>query len=307
MTQLSTMAGLNYAHLRYFWTVARESNLTRAARKLHVSQSAVSVQLKKLEDELGQRLFDRKGRGLELNRAGRVALDYAESIFELGEELVEVLEHEARAARQSLKVGVLATLSRNFQIGFLGPLFDREEVVVTVRSGAVDDLIPRLIAHELDVILSNSVPARAEGDTWVAHTIAQQAIGLIGRPPVRKGRSVKELLTEEPLVVPTVESAIRTAFDALCERVGVSPRIHAEIDDMAMLRLVTIRHRGLAVIPPIVVRDEIRSGVLIEHQQLPGIVEPFMAITVPRHMKNPLVAELLGEGGFDPTPELPVA
>jgi LysR family transcriptional activator of nhaA len=294
---------LSYPHLRYFWTVAREGNLTRAARKLRVSQSAVSVQLKKLEDALGQRLFERKGRGLELTRAGRLALDYAESIFALGEELVDVLEHEAQAARQTLKVGVLATLSRNFQIRFLGPLLDRDDVVVGVRSGAVDDLIQRLIAHELDVVLSNYVPARTEGDTWVAHTIAQQAVGLIGRPPVDEGRSVAELLTEEPLVVPSAESGIRTAFDSLSDRLGVEPRIHAEIDDMAMLRLVAIRHRGLAVIPPIVVRDEIRAGTLVEHRQLEGIVEPFMAITVPRRMRNPLLAELLETGRADPTDE----
>jgi LysR family transcriptional activator of nhaA len=295
------VAGLSYAHLRYFWTVAREGNLTRAARKLRVSQSAVSVQLKKLEDELGQRLFDRKGRGLELTRAGRLALDYAESIFELGDELVAVLEDEARAARRSLKVGVLATLSRNFQIGFLGPLFDREDVIVTVRSGAVDDLIQRLVAHELDVVLSNYVPARAEGDTWVAHTIAQQAVGLIGRPPVRAGRSVEELLREELLVVPSVESGIRTAFDSLCERIDVSPRIHAEVDDMAMLRLVALRHPGLTVIPPIVVRDEIRAGTLVEHLQLPGIVEPFIAITAPRRKRHPLLTEVLDGGALDPT------
>lgn len=297
------MPELSYPHLRYFWTVAREGNLTRAARKLRVSQSAVSVQLKKLEDALGQRLFERKGRGLELTRAGRLALDYAESIFALGEELVDVLEHEAQAARQTLKVGVLATLSRNFQIRFLGPLLDRDDVVVGVRSGAVDDLIQRLIAHELDVVLSNYVPARTEGDTWVAHTIAQQAVGLIGRPPVDEGRSVAELLTEEPLVVPSAESGIRTAFDSLSDRLGVEPRIHAEIDDMAMLRLVAIRHRGLAVIPPIVVRDEIRAGTLVEHRQLEGIVEPFMAITVPRRMRNPLLAELLETGRADPTDE----
>lgn len=291
------MTELSYAHLRYFWTVAREGNLTRAARKLRVSQSAVSVQLKKLEDALGQRLFERKGRGLELTRAGRVALDYAESIFSLGDELVDVLEQEERAARQTLKVGVLATLSRNFQIRFLGPLFDRQDVIVHVRSGTVDDLIQRLTAHELDVVLSNYLPARSEGDTWVAHTIAQQAIALIGRPPVDPTRTVAELLAEEPIVAPSPESGIRTAFDTLSDRLGVVPRILAEVDDMAMLRLVAIRHPGLAVIPPIVVRDELRAGTLVVHRQLPDIVEPFMAITVPRRMRNPLLAELLGTGG----------
>ncbi len=107
------VSGLSYAHLRYFWMVAREGSLTRAAHRLRITQSAVSVQLKKLEDDLGQRLFERRGRGLVLTNAGRIALDYAESIFALGEELVEALEQEGRAARQTLHVGVLATLSRN--------------------------------------------------------------------------------------------------------------------------------------------------------------------------------------------------
>jgi len=293
MSQFAGMPELSYPYLRYFWVVAREGNLTRAARKLRVSQSAVSVQLKRLEESLGQRLFARKGRGLELTRAGRLALDYAESIFTLGDELLEVLDHEARAARQTLKVGVLATLSRNFQIGFLGPLLDREEVIVTVRSGAVADLIQRLTAHELDVVLSNYVPARREGDTWVAHTIGQQAVSLIGRPPVDPDRSVSELLSNAALVVPSVESGIRTAFDSLAERLGVTPHVHAEVDDMAMLRLVARRHRGLAVIPPIVVRDEIAAGTLVEHGQLPGIFEPFLAMTVPRRTRHPLLDELL--------------
>jgi len=292
---------LSYPHLRYFWTVAREGNVTRAARKLRVSQSAVSVQLRKLEDALGQLLFERKGRGLELTRAGRVALDYAESIFALGEELVTTLEHEARVARQTLEVGVLATLSRNFQIGLLGPLFDREDVIVRVRSGAVDDLIQRLTAHELDLVLSNYAPARGQGDTWVVHTLSEQAVGLIGRPPVRADRSLERLLTETPLVVPSAPSGIRTAFDTLCDRLEVRPQIHAEIDDMAMLRLVALRHPGMTVIPPIVVRDEVRAGTLVEHRQLPGIVEPFLAITAPRRMRNPLLVELLGGALSKPT------
>lgn len=287
------MRDLNYPHLRYFWMVAREGNLTRAARKLRVTQSAVSVQLKKLEESLGQRLLERKGRGLVLTQAGRVTLDYAESIFTLGDELLDVLDQGARAARQTVKVGVLATLSRNFQIAFLAPLLDRGDVHIAVRSGAVVDLIQRLTAHELDVVLVNHVPARAEGDSWVTHTIDEQPVSLIAPPPVDESRSLKDLLKEEPLVVPSVESGIRTAFDSLAERLGVKPRILAEVDDMAMLRLVARRHQGLAVIPPIVVRDEIAAGTLVEHQQLPGLFEQFIAITAPRRMPHPLLPDLL--------------
>ncbi|MEO1338402.1 MAG: LysR family transcriptional regulator, partial [Myxococcota bacterium] len=279
------MTELSYAHLRYFWMVAREGHLTRAARKLRVTQSAVSVQLKKLEESIGAKLFERKGRGLELTSAGRVALDYAENIFTLGDELLEALQDETKAAQRTLRVGVLATLSRNFQIGFLGPLIDAGDVRVRVQSGTVNELVARLGAHELDVVLSNYAPARLEGDLWLTQTIDEQPVSLIGRPPVDATQPIEVLLCAAPLVVPSVESGIRTAFDALTDRLGVKPTFHAEVDDMAMLRLVARQYSGLSVLPPIVVQDELKAGDLVEHARLPGIVESFVAITMPRRMR----------------------
>jgi len=286
------MTELSYAHLRYFWMVAREGHLTRAARKLRVTQSAVSVQLKKLEESIGAKLFERKGRGLELTSAGRVALDYAENIFTLGDELLEALQDETKAAQRTLRVGVLATLSRNFQIGFLGPLIDAGDVRVRVQSGTVNELVARLGAHELDVVLSNYAPARLEGDLWLTQTIDEQPVSLIGRPPVDATQPIEVLLCAAPLVVPSVESGIRTAFDALTDRLGVKPTFHAEVDDMAMLRLVARQYSGLSVLPPIVVQDELKAGDLVEHARLPGIVESFVAITMPRRMRHPLLTPL---------------
>jgi LysR family transcriptional regulator, transcriptional activator of nhaA len=286
-------AQLNYHHLHYFWAVAREGNLTRAAEKLHVSQSAVSVQIKKLEESLGRELFERTGRQLALTEAGRVALDYADSIFDMGRELLGVLESQRTSAQRSLRVGVLATLSRNFQLGFLAPLLNRDDATVLVRSGPLEDILRRLEAHQLDVVLTNVVPARTEASSWVPHTIDEQPVSLISRPSARRARSLRALLAEEPIVVATVESSIRTAFDALAERLDVTPRVVAEVDDMAMLRLLAREHRGVTVIPPIVVQDELADGTLVELTQLPGLVEPFSAITVPRRAPNPLLLDLL--------------
>jgi LysR family transcriptional activator of nhaA len=287
-------AALNYHHLHYFWAVAREGNLTRAAEQLGVSQSAVSVQIKRLEEQLGQKLFDRGGRTLQLTEVGRVVLDYADAIFGMGRELVGVLHERSAGARKTLRVGVLSTLSRNFQISFLEPLLNRADVRVTVRSGALEDILQRLRAHRLDVVLTNVVPAREAGDRWVPHTLAQQPVSLIGRPRPRRPRRLRTLLEREPLVVPTPESSIRTGFDGLVARLGVEPTIAAEIDDMAMLRLFARSHEGLSVIPPIVVKDELREGSLVEVTQLPELVEPFSAITVPRRSPNPLLMDLLG-------------
>jgi LysR family transcriptional regulator, transcriptional activator of nhaA len=142
------VAELNYHHLRYFWAVAHEGNLTRAAERLHVSQSAVSVQIQKLQQQLGHELFERRGRKLVLTEAGSIALDYADTMFELGDELVGTLG-ESGVTRRVLRVGALATLSRNFQLRFLQPLLNRDDVELVLRSGSLGDLLRSLETHQL--------------------------------------------------------------------------------------------------------------------------------------------------------------
>jgi LysR family transcriptional activator of nhaA len=291
---------INFHHLHYFRAGARERNLTRAAERLHISQSAVSVQIRKLEDELGHALFERRGKQLVLTEAGRIALDHADAIFAMGEELVGTLREHGRE-RVVLRVGSMATLSRNFQLQFLEPLFGRDDVEIVVRSAGFADLLRNLEAHHLDVVLANTVPPRDAATPWVAHAIAEQAVSLVGRPRrTRRKRELAEILASEPLVLPTRETGIRIAFDALLDRLGVRPRIAAEVDDMAMLRLLAREQLGLAVVPSIVVRDELEGGVLAEIAHLPGLVESFYAITLLRRFPNPLLADLVRAAGHEP-------
>ncbi len=288
------MDHINFHHLRYFWAVAREGNLTRAAERLHVSQSAVSVQIQKLERQLGHALFDREGRRLVLTEAGRIALDYADTVFELGDELVGTLGERGGVARRVLRVGALATLSRNFQIGFFQPLIGRDDVELVIRSGVLSDLLQELEAHRLDLVLANVAPLRSSSTTWVPHLIAEQPVSLVGHPEHhKKGRRLVDILSTEPLLLPTVESSIRTGFDALVARLGVRPRIAGEIDDMAMLRLMARESRALGVVPPIVVRDELADGELVEIRRLPDLHETFYAIAASRRFPNPLIQELV--------------
>ena len=290
---------LNLKHLRYFWAVAHEGNLTRAAARLHVTQSAVSIQIKTLEEDLGSALFERRGRQLVLTESGRIALDHADAIFGLADELVSTLR-EGALEQRVLRVGAVATLSRNFQFGFVKPLLHRKEVEVVIRSGSLRDLLRNLEAHQLDVVLATSSPTRDAATSWTPHAIARQPVSLIGRPDyARDARSLDELLRDEPLVLPTAESGIRAGFDALVESMNIRPRIAAEIDDMAMLRLMAREHHGLAVIPPVVVKDELELGVLAEVEQLPHLHETFFAITLQRRFPNPLLAELISERSDD--------
>ncbi len=286
---------MNYNHLRYFWAVAHDGNLTRTAERLNLSQSALSTQIKTLEERLGHALFERRGRALHLTEAGRIALDHADTIFATGAELLGTL-NQTGAARKALRVGALATLSRNFQIGFLRPLLGREDVDVILRSGTASALMRGLESLNLDIILLNQAPPADALTKFVVNRLDEQPVSLVGAPErLENARDLRDLLSRQPVLLPNRESSIRTGFDALTDRLGLQPQIAAEVDDMAMLRLLARENVGLALVPPIVVRDELASGVLSESPFDLGIAEAFFAVRLERRFPNPLLKDLLDD------------
>lgn len=287
------MADLNYNHLRYFWAVAQDGNLSRTAERLNVSQSALSVQIRKLEDRLGHALFERRGRALHLTEAGRITLDHAEAIFATGDELLGTLK-ETGAARQAVRIGALATLSRNFQISFVEPLLARTDIEVVLRSGSQGELLNALQALALDVVLTNQAPASDALTPFIAHRLSEQPVSLIGTPALLgEIRAVDQLLRSHPVILPIAGSSVRSGFDALVDRLDLRPQIAAEVDDMAMMRLMVREGHALGVLPAIVVRDELGAGTLVEAEGLPGIAETFLAVTTQRRFPNPVVRQLI--------------
>ncbi|MGC4408392.1 LysR family transcriptional regulator [Rhizobium rosettiformans] len=287
------MPELNYHHLRYFRAVAHDGNLTRTAERLNLSQSALSIQIKQLEERLGHSLFERRGRQLYLTEAGRIALDHADTIFSAGEELVETLKETGRT-RRAIRIGALATLSRNFQMEFLRPILGRSDVDMILRSGSTSELLGALEALNLDIVLLNQAPMADSVTPFIAQHVYQQRVSLIGRPSYGKpGAKLADLLAEHPVILPTLESGVRSQFEALVARLGITPQIAAEVDDMAMMRLLAREGAGLAVLPPIVVKGELEAGALVEFDALPGMIESFFAVTVKRRFPNPLIRPLL--------------
>ncbi len=309
------MAELNYHHLRYFWAIAHQRSLTRAAEQLHVSQSALSIQLKQLEDRLGHALFERRNRRLVLTEAGRIALAHADTIFRSGEELVSTLKGRPTDTRQVLRVGAVATLSRNFQMQWLRPLIARDDVELVLHAGSLRELLMQLGAHALDVVLTNHSVPRDQGTAWHSQLIAEQAVSLVSaplvvaavaRPPRSRGALAPPAappfrfpddLRDQPVLLPGTTSAIRTAFDLLMELAGLRPLVLAEVDDMALLRLMARETGALTLVPPVVVWDELQSGVLVERCRVPQIQESFYAITARRRFPHPLLKDLLAMPG----------
>ena len=176
------MRNLNFHHLYYFWVVAKEGHLTRSAQQLHVSQSALSSQIRQLEEQLGYELFNRHGRTLRLTDVGHLVLQYAESIFNLGSELMAVVESGELQQLQRLRIGAVATLSRNFQENFLRPVIDAAEVKLVVQSGSLEELLEKMRVHKLDIILSNLAAAVDAMTPWRCRLISQQRVSLVGAP-----------------------------------------------------------------------------------------------------------------------------
>ncbi|MEP7116917.1 MAG: LysR family transcriptional regulator [Acidobacteriota bacterium] len=288
---------VNFHHLRYFWAVAKEGNLTRTAARLRVAQSALSSQIRQLEEQLGSALFNRDGRRLVLTEAGKIALAYAEDIFTAGSHLVATLEH-GRQREPLLRIGAVATLSRNFQESFVKPLLERSNVRLCLESGGLADLLLRLDNHALDLVLANRPPGREFVGRLRCRRIARQPVSIVGSNP-SGGFRFPGSIADMQMILPGRESDIRSEFDALCEHIGVRVSVLAEVDDMATMRLLARDTDALVVVPSVVVRDELHEGVLHEHCVVPGLFETFYAITAERRFQHPLLTTVLARDEDD--------
>ena len=288
------MRHLNFHHLYYFWVVAKEGHLTRAAKQLHVSQSALSSQIRQLQEQLGHELFSRDGRSLRLTEVGHLVLEYAESIFSLGSELLALTESGELQRLQRLRIGSVATLSRNFQENFLRPVIGEAKVKLVIRSASLEELLEQLRVYRLDLILSNRAVAADTSTPWRCQQIAEQSVCIVG-PPGKLAQRFRfpQDLGRLPLLLPGPNSEIRNQFDLLCEEHGVEADPYAEVEDMAMLRLLARDSGGLAVVPEVVVQDELRSGKLKRYCVLEKVVERFYAITAKRHFELVALKSLL--------------
>ena len=285
------MIEMNYHHLRYFREVAHEGNLTRAADRLNVSQSALSTQIKQLEARLGHDLFERVGRRLLLTEAGRIALDHADRIFGTGHELLATLERTGEV-RPPLRVGALSTLSRNFQLQFLRPILQAGHTDVILKSGSATVLYDALKSLALDVVLTTEPPHSEVYSDFNAHRLDDQPVGIYGHPARLNYPNLRDLLSDQPVILPT-ESPIRTGFESLVARLGVTPRILADVDDMAMVRLLAREDAGIAIAPSVVVQDEVAAGLLAAAPFDLHINESFYAVTVRRNFPHAVLSSLL--------------
>ena len=284
------MHSLNYHHLLYFWTVAREGGVARAARVLHLTQPSVSAQVRTLERALGERLFQKRGRGLALTETGRLVFEYADEIFSLGRELQETLAGRSGGRTVRFTVGVSDAMPKLLTHRLLAPALHLEPPVrLVLREGDPEELLARLATHALDLVLSDQpappgVPVRA-----FSHPLGESGLTVFGAPALaeRHRRAFPRSLDGAPFLYPGARSALRHALERWFGEQGVRPVARAEIEDSAVLKVFGQAGEGLFAAPT-VVEDAVRRqyGVRVVGR-IAEVRERFWAITVERRIAHP--------------------
>lgn len=287
------MNRLNYHHLYYFWQVAKQGNLTQTAQKLHISQSALSSQIRQLEQAMSVDLFIRKGRSLALTESGYHALSYAEEIFRNGEELESLLTSGKALPGATIRIGILSTISRNFIEQFIQPLINQNDCRYVLQSMSQTGLLNALAELQLDVALTNIPVKGSNKQNWQSRVLARRPVAIIGPPGLPLATELGASYRQRDWVLPYGENPLRAAFDAFAAQYELHPHIVAESDDMAMLRLLTRDTGALAVMPGVVVKDELDNGILQQYLSLPNVFENYYAVTMKRRVVHPHLDRLL--------------
>jgi LysR family transcriptional activator of nhaA len=292
---LAGMEWLNYHHLRYFWTVAKEGSLKKAAEKLHVSQPSISAQLGELEESLGEKLFRRSGRSKVLTDAGQVALRYSDEIFTLGRELVNAVKQRPTAQALRLYVGVADSFPKLVTNEILKPVFSMPQPVhVICREGKLEDLLGQLAAHRLDIVLADEPAASGGNVRTFNHPLGESSTSFCAASKLaatlRKG--FPKSLRGAPALLPSDNTSLRRALEAWFRIVGVEPRVVAEFEDLALMKVMAAEGRGFIALPSVVADEAVRRYGF----QMIGLAKncrvQFHAITAERRMVHPAVVVL---------------
>ena len=285
----------SYRHLYYLWVVAKEGGIARAATRLGMAVQTVSAQVRELEKALGHALLKPAGRGIALTEAGQAAVRQADLIFQLGEQLPEVVRDAADMPAVRLAVGISDGLPKLAVQRLMEPLMRTPHLRLLCHEGEFDQLLGELALHRLDIVLSDRVPASNPNLKIYSHSLGASGIRWYA-PPVLVGdakRGFPASLARVPVLLPTTHSALRARLDLWFEKNGVRPRIVGEFEDSALL--ATFGAGGLGAFPAaVLVHDELvrRYGVR-SIGECPGVEEHFHVIGTERRVMHPLVQKLI--------------
>ncbi len=289
------MKWLNYNHLYYFWIAAREGGIARAAEELMVSQPTISIQIKELETALKQKLFDRVGRGIQLTEAGRIAFNYANEIFSLGQEMTDALEHRPANRTLKLSVGVLDVIPKIVVRELLDPVLRLPQPVRLIcREDKADRLLADLAARRTDVVLSDAPIGTAININGFNHLLGESGVSFFASKEVaaRLKKGFPKSLDGQPVLLPTDHTQVRRSLNLWFDSKRIHPVVAGEFDDSALM--FWFGQSGSGVFPaPAVMEEPLHRefGVKLVGRAS-EVRERYYAISMEPKLQHPAVVAL---------------
>jgi LysR family transcriptional activator of nhaA len=289
------MNWLNYHHLLYFWTAAREGSITKACQQLHLTQPTVSGQIRELEKSLKTRLFERSGRSIRLTEAGQMVYRYADEIFTLGRELQDAVAGRPVGLSMRVVVGVADTLPKLLVHRLLAPALQLgQEVRVTCIDGEPNRLLAQLALHELDIVVSDFPASPQLRMKAFNHLLGDCGVTFFGTQELVRQyrRGFPKSLDGAPMLLPGGNTALRRALEQWFDDQGIRPLVRAEFTDSALLKAFGGFGDGVFAAPT-AVEDEVQRmyGVSVVGRE-ESVRERVYAISVEKRLKNPAVVAI---------------
>ncbi len=291
------MDALNYHHLRYFWVVAKRGSIARASKELHREHPTISAQIHRLEEILGQKLFERKGRQLALTEFGHVALRYAEDIFSVGREFLDAAKGLPSGKPIRLVVGISDTLQKSIVYRILEPVFRlKEDIRVVCREGlAADEFMGELAMHTVDVVVSDAPARPGTAVRAFSRPLGECGTTFFAAPAIAKAcrRRFPQSLNGIPFILPGANSVLRLALEEWFESHKIRPKIVAEMDDSALAKIAGESGIGVFAAPDVVEKEILQRYQLQIVGRAQAMRQRFYAISVERKIRNPAVLVII--------------
>jgi LysR family transcriptional regulator, transcriptional activator of nhaA len=291
------MEFLNYHHLHYFWMVAKEGGLRKAAEKLHVSQPAISAQIAALEEALGEKLFQRSGhRHLTLTDTGQEILKYADEIFSLGQDLVSAVKRRPTLRPLRLHLGVADALPKLVTYRIIEPVFHLPQAVqVACWETSVSDMLVDLVAHRLDMVLTDQPVSSAVPGKVFNHFLEESGIVFCAerRLAAKLRNGFPRSLDGAPALLPMSNSGLRRSLEKWFHDVGVHPRVVGELEDPALVRTLAWHGLGFMAVPALIAEESVTQLRLHTIGKTDDCRQQFYAITAERKRSHPAVQAIL--------------
>jgi LysR family transcriptional activator of nhaA len=284
---------LNYHHLFYFKTIATEGGIAKAAKKLRLGQPTLSTQLKQFEDHLGHALFERRKKRLYLTEAGRIALDYANEIFKLGDEMQDALADRLSIDRIEVQIGSLDSVPKMLTWHLVEQAQKEQNCTVSIIEGR-GDLLRELKAHRLDLVIANHPPPIGEGQGLFTRLVGRYPVLICGAKPFAKlSKGFPESLQGQPFIMPTLHSRLRGEVDQFLRSHHIRVDMVAEVQDTSLHRLMGIHGAGLIPIADQAAADALEHKELFVIGALDNVYEEIWLAASERRIQNPVAAQLM--------------